>query len=670
MSANNHKVHNETQSTEGLISVSHPLAAEVGKKVLEQGGNAMDAVIAIQLSLNVVEPFTSGIGGGGYLLYFDNTTKEITAFDARETAPADIDRQFYLDDKGQHKTFFELSTHGKTVAVPAIPKLFEYIHAKYSNLSLEDLINPAIEQAEKGHRANWATEKYSWHQIERIHKFAETRKVYTNAHDDYFHEGDWVTLPDLAKTFRILRDEGFSAFYKGDIANQLVNIVRENGGTMTEKDLAAYDIRIKQPISANYRGYDIHAMGPSSSGGITTIQILKLLEQFDIQSMGPRSTDYLNHLIQAMHIAYSDRAHYLADDDFYDIPVDALIDEGYLKERSNLIQGNRANFDIEHGTSIPSSIAHTDVDEKHTETTHFSVTDQYGNVASFTTSIGMIYGSGMTVPGYGVLLNTTIDGFDVVTGGINEIEPRKRSLSNMAPTIVTKNGKPILEVGAPGAISIIASVVQTLINVIDFDMTIQQAIDEPRIYSSNPSRIEWEPQFTQSTILKLIAKGHAFERKPEIYIGDVHGLQIDEKTNAASGGADDTREGVIIGGDVYIVRDKPSVIKFKDEADYNVTLNRVALPLYHDQTLISEQRYWLRQDVAIDVFSNDISHIENHACQKFDNQSYIDVVVFAEALGYQVEIKNNHISLFKDYEQRVDEEEAAYYRYDKESITR
>ncbi|MCG7338990.1 gamma-glutamyltransferase [Staphylococcus sp. ACRSN] len=664
----NSKVINEgVKNEEGLISVSHPLAADVGREILDQGGNAIDAVIAMQLSLNVVEPFTSGIGGGGYLLYYDNKTKKVKAFDARETAPKNIDRHFYLDDKGEHKNFFDLSTHGKTVAIPAIPKLFEHLHKNYSNLTLSQLINPAIEQAENGHKANWATEKYSKHQIERINKFKETQRVYTNEVGDYFHKDDWITFPDIAKTFRIIRDQGFEAFYTSEIADKLVDIVHENGGTITKDDLLEYQIQIKEPVTSNYRGYDIHGMGPSSSGGITVIQILKLLEQFDISAMGPRSTDYLHHLIESMHIAYSDRAKFIADDAFYDIPVKELIDESYLKERSQLIHDDYANFEIGPGSTIPSVESHTNVDEKHTETTHFSVTDKDGNIASFTTSIGMIYGSGMTIPGYGILLNTTIDGFDVVEGGINEIESNKRSLSNMSPIIVTKDDQPVLEVGAPGAISIIASVVQTLINVIDFDMTIQQAIGEPRIYTSNPSRIEWERQFKQSTILELIAKGHAFELNPESYIGDVHGLQFDIENGLVRGGTDDTREGVVIGkNDKYVSIQEPPIEQQVD-APFRIYLNKVALPLFKFQTKIIKGKFFILTEIANFIFNHKSN---NKYIQIIEDQEFIDIEAFSKSLEYKVVKEEKNLYLYKDFEQRIDENEAEYYRYDKESITR
>ncbi|MGT2398205.1 gamma-glutamyltransferase [Staphylococcus aureus] len=240
------------------------------------------------------------------------------------------------------------------------------------------------------------------------------------------------------------------------------------------------------------------------------------------------------------------------------MPVQSLIDDDYLKARSTLINSNKANIDIEHGV-VSDCISHTDVEENHTETTHFCVIDKEGNIC-------FIY----DINWYDLwfryhncrlrcVLNTTMDGFDVVDGGINEIAPYKRPLSNMAPTIVMHHGKPILTVGAPGAISIIASVAQTLINVLVFGMDIQQAIDEPRIYSSHPNRIEWEPQFSQSTILALIARGHAMEHKPDAYIGDVHGLPVDLNTRDASGGADDTREGTVIGGDVLSIRKQPLI---------------------------------------------------------------------------------------------------------------
>lgn len=656
-------------SKEGLISVSHPLAAKIGKDVLDQGGNAMDAVIAIQLALNVVEPFASGIGGGGYLLYYEQSTGSITAFDARETAPAHVDKQFYLDDSGEYKSFFDMTTHGKTVAVPAIPKLFDYIHKRYAKLSLEDLINPAIELAIEGHAANWATEKYSRQQHARLTKYHETAQVFTHE-NQYWREGDWIVQPELGKTFQILREQGFNAFYKGDIAKQLVNVVKACGGTTTLEDLANYDIQIKAPISATFKDYDIYSMGPSSSGGITVIQILKLLEHIDLPSMGPRSVDYLHHLIQAMHLAYSDRAQYLADDNFHEVPVQSLIDDDYLKARSTLIDSNKANIDIEHGV-VSDCISHTDVEENHTETTHFCVIDKEGNIASFTTSIGMIYGSGITIPGYGVLLNTTMDGFDVVAGGINEIAPYKRPLSNMAPTIVMHHGKPILTVGAPGAISIIASVAQTLINVLVFGMDIQQAIDEPRIYSSHPNRIEWEPQFSQSTILALIARGHAMERKPDAYIGDVHGLQVDLNTRDASGGADDTREGTVIGGEVLVIRKQPlPSLKIYDNDTHRVYFNDMQLPLLAEQVRWMHDKCWIEESVVRIIFPGVSAHIEDLRSYDIAGENYIDIAWLARKKGYQVALKDDSLYLTDETSNSVKRNTNAYYRYDRDSITR
>ncbi|WP_426286870.1 gamma-glutamyltransferase [Staphylococcus aureus] len=656
-------------SKEGLISVSHPLAAKIGKDVLDQGGNAMDAVIAIQLTLNVVEPFASGIGGGGYLLYYEQSTGSITAFDARETAPAHVDKQFYLDDSGEYKSFFDMTTHGKTVAVPAIPKLFDYIHKHYAKLSLEDLINPAIELAIEGHSANWATEKYSRQQHARLTKYHETAQVFTHE-NQYWREGDWIIQPELGKTFQILREQGFNAFYKGDIAKQLVNVVKECGGTITLEDLANYDIQIKAPISATFKDYDIYSMGPSSSGGITVIQILKLLEHIDLPSMGPRSVDYLHHLIQAMHLAYSDRAQYLADDNFHELPVQSLIDDDYLKARSTLIDSNKANIDIEHGV-VSDCISHTDVEENHTETTHFCVIDKEGNIASFTTSIGMIYGSGITIPGYGVLLNTTMDGFDVVAGGINEIAPYKRPLSNMAPTIVMHHGKLILTVGAPGAISIIASVAQTLINVLVFGMDIQQAIDEPRIYSSHPNRIEWEPQFSQSTILALTARGHAMEHKPDAYIGDVHGLHVDLNTRDASGGADDTREGTVMGGEVLSIRKQPLLSpEIYDNDTHRVYFNDVQLPLLAEQVRWMHDKYWVDESVVRIIFSEVSAHIEDLRSYENAGENYIDIAWVARKKGYQVTLKDDGLYLTDDTYTSVKRNTNAYYRYDRDSITR
>ncbi|NGQ72154.1 gamma-glutamyltransferase, partial [Staphylococcus aureus] len=390
----------------------------------------------------------------------------------------------------------------------------------------------------------------------------------------------------------------------------------------------------------------------------------------DLPSMGPRSVDYLHHLIQAMHLAYSDRAQYLADDNFHEVPVQSLIDDDYLKARSTLINSNKANIDIEHGV-VSDCISHTDVEENHTETTHFCVIDKEGNIASFTTSIGMIYGSGITIPGYGVLLNTTMDGFDVVDGGINEIAPYKRPLSNMAPTIVMHHGKPILTVGAPGAISIIASVAQTLINVLVFGMDIQQAIDEPRIYSSHPNRIEWEPQFSQSTILALIARGHAMEHKPDAYIGDVHGLQVDLNTRDASGGADDTREGTVIGGDVLSIRKQPLPSpKIYDNDTHRVYFNDMQLPLYAEQVRWMHDKYWVDESVIRIIFPEVSVHIEDLRSYEIAGKNYIDIAWLARKKGYQVTLKDDSLYLTDETYHSVKANTNAYYRYDRDSITR
>lgn len=707
-----------TASAEGLISVSHPIAAKVGKDILDQGGAAIDAVIAIQCILNVVEPYMSGLGGGGYLLYYDHATQQVTTFDARETAPSHVDTEFYLDKDGNHLSFFDLSTHGSAIGIPGIPKLFDYLMNNYATLSLANLINPAIKLAQEGHLANWATQKYSWHQIERIKKYPETYATYTNSKGDYFHEGDWVRLPALSKTFEYVRDNGFDAFYHGDIAKQIVKATNQAGGQMTLEDLHNYDIQIKAPVTANYRGYDIYTMGPSSSGGITVLQILKMMEQFNLKDMGSRSTQYLHTLIQSMHLAYSDRAQYSTDNTFHNVPISELLNEDYLKNRSNNIQSQYANFNINHGV-FGEQQSNTNIDEQHTETTHYSVTDSYGNVASFTTSVGMIYGSGITVPGYGLLLNTTMNDFDVVKGGINEIEPGKRPISSMTPTLIMKDAKPFMEVGSPGAISIIACVVQTVINVLDFDMSIQQAINEPRIYSSNPSRIEWEPQFSQSTILELINKGHAMERKPEAYIGDVHGLRFDysngKNNNTAShskinsdqhnyskkgvgntnttqlhvfvtGGADDTREGTVMGGNVYVKRSQAPQLATYDVPDFNIYINNVALPLRKFQTFQEDNIYWLDMTIAEHAFAFDVkddlplAHIFNNdnnnntTCnnyiRRFTNQAYIQLIPLAKHLNYSINMIDSDLYLSKNAEQRIDEDAAAYYRYDKDSITR
>ncbi|GED70769.1 gamma-glutamyltranspeptidase [Brevibacillus reuszeri] len=545
------------KATQGIVSVSHPLAAEAGIKILQQGGNAVDAAAAIQFSLNVVEPYMSGIGGGGYMMVYLKDQNKIIALDGRETAGMNANPDFHLDEDGKPLSFFEFTTSGHAPGTPGLLRLVEESLQKYGTMNLADVLDSAIEQAEQGIEVNWATERYTANEVRRIQKYEATEQVFMPGNES-IREGDRLVQPDLAKTLRLIKEHGAKVLYEGEVGEALAREVQKHGGRLTMADLRAYTVKEAEPIRAPYRGYEIVSMGPSSSGGITMIQMLKLLEPYDLQSMGHLSADYMHHLLEAMHLSYADRAKHMADEDFCPVPKAGLLHPDYLSERTRLINPEEATKHVEPGepwvyesdaSRRPAATEDGGRDETMTQTTHFSVIDQWGNMVSFTSSIGSVYGSGMMVPGYGFLLGNHGVAFQTEAGSVNQIEPGKRGLSSMSPTFVLKDNEPFMALGSPGATTIIASVAQVILGVIDFGLPIQQAILAPRVYSSTYPRVEWEYGIEPDVLRALVAKGHAFEATPQPYIGDVHAVLYDAATKSMYGGTDDTREGTVLGVD-------------------------------------------------------------------------------------------------------------------------
>ncbi|MGE7685515.1 gamma-glutamyltransferase [Peribacillus simplex] len=626
-------------ATKGIVSVSHPLAAEAGIKILKQGGNAVDAAAAIQLSLNVVEPMMSGIGGGGFIMIYNKKENKITMIDSREMAPQNVTPELFLDEKGKPVPFSKRHTTGKAVAVPGTLKGMEAALEKYGTLKLSQVMDPAIKQAEKGVKVNWITAQYIDENVKKLENNQAAAKVFV-PNGKQLEEGDTLVQPDLAKTLKLIKKQGSNVFYKGEIGEALTKEVQKREGTMTTEDLENYVVKERKPIKSEYRGFEVVGAASPSSGSLTVQQILELMEGFDVQKMGANSPEYLHYLTEAMHLAFADRAAYMADEDFYDVPTKGLLDEDYIKERRKLINPNRSTADVKAGDPWKyegkEPISMEKVKEEKTpigQTTHFSVMDKWGNMVAYTTTIEQVFGSGIMVPDYGFMLNNEMTDFDATPGGVNQVEPGKRPRSSMSPTFVLKDGNPFMAIGSPGGATIIASVSETIMNVLDHQMLIQDAILAPRIYSAGYPTVRWEPGIEQNTRLELMAKGHVYEEKPQ-HIGNVQAVIFDYEKGKMYGGADNTREGTVQG--VYNVSyksKKPKEIKEEKKGPFTLKVNGAVYPYTAEQMKLIDEKPYIQSDKLL----LGLGVIQSGDLETFkpDKKSYLPVLRVAKSLGYK-----------------------------------
>ena len=559
---------------QGVVAVSTPLAAEVGARVLEQGGNAIDAAAAIQFALNVVEPEFSGIGGGGFMMIHLAKTGETFIMESREKAPAAATPEMF-----QGLSFTAASTSGLAVGVPGTLLGVATALENWGTITLAEAIAPAIPLAEDGFKINGflASDTASF----RTALQPETAAVFRLPNGDPLPEGYLLKQPDLAKTLRLIAEQGPDVFYRGEIAAAIVEVQKRTQagptgvGRMTLADLEQYDVKVREPIVGDYRGYTLKSMSPPSSGGLTVVQMLKMLERFPMgdasQGFGFGATRTLNVMIEAMRLAFADRAVWMGDEDFVDVPKVGLINDDYMAVRSALIDPDSRMFEALPNDPRPFDTASLSGGAKLAalvetkpdgHTTHFSVVDKWGNVVSYTTTIEAGWGTGIMVPGYGFLLNNELTDFNFTPRagtdppgdldfdpGANDVAPFKRPRSSMSPSILFKGDQPIAAYGSPGGSTIINSVFQITLNLIDHDMSIQEAIDAPRISSttSNPTgaSISRETGFSEDVIQELEDLGHAFSAPSSI--GSVQAIVIDLQTGKLYGGADQRREGTVIG---------------------------------------------------------------------------------------------------------------------------
>jgi len=532
-----------------MVAAAHPLAVEAGLKILDAGGSAVDAMITVQLVLNLVEPHASGLGGGAFLMHYNAGRREIQAYDGRETAPAAATAELFMRD-GKAMQFREAVAGGRAVGTPGIARLLEQAHRKHGRLPWALLFEPAIALAEKGYPMSRRVHALLLRE-EALAGEAAAREHFLNADGTPKAAGTIMRNREFAETLRALQSGGADAFYRGAIARDLVAAVRghaRNPGVLDLKDLDDYQVREVDPLCAPYREYRVCGMPPSSSGGIAVLQMLGMLSHHDLSALAPGSVQAVHLLAEAGRLAYADRDRWVADDRFVEVPVAGLLDPGYLASRARLISNERSMVKAEAGTPPGARLVHADDTlEEVTGTSHVAIIDAAGNAVSLTTTIENFFGSRLMVRGF--LLNNQLTDFNFNPQQdgrtvANAVAPGKRPRSSMAPTLVfRKNGDLHLVVGSPGGSRIINYVAKTLIATLDWNMDIQSAIALPNAGSRNgPTEIERDTAYA-ALAEPLQAMGH------EVQLVDMtsglHGIM--RAGRGWQGGADPRREGIAKG---------------------------------------------------------------------------------------------------------------------------
>lgn len=517
------EVSNEVQPEKGLITKNgmvvsaHPFASEVGKEILQKGGNAVDAAIAVQFALAVVYPVAGNIGGGGFMVArtSDGSTY---ALDYREKAPGEGSRDMYIGENGE--VIQGLSRNGALAAgVPGSVDGMVKAHEKLATMEWSELVQPAIDLAENGFEL---TER----EARGLNRNAESFEQYSTMRPDFILKDEWVEgdviyMKELAETLKRIRDQGRDGFYKGETANLIVEEMERGNGIITLEDLESYESQWREPVVGNYKNFKMIGMPPPSSGGVALLQLLGMVEDYPISEWGWNSRETMHLIVEAERRVYADRATHMGDPDYYQVPISEMVDGNYLDMRM-------ANYNPEFATPSDSIMAGEFADTESTETTHFSIVDAMGNAVSITTTLNGGYGSKVIVGNAGFFLNNEMDDFSIqpgypnmyglIGGEANAIEPGKRMLSSMTPTIVEKDGELFMVVGTPGGSTIITSVFQTILNVVEFGMGMQEAVAAPRFHH------QWRPEvvfiegeaLSSDDSLTMVGMGHEFVNRGAI----------------------------------------------------------------------------------------------------------------------------------------------------------
>ena len=511
----------EVKPNNAVVVTRHHLATDVGAEILEIGGNAVDSAVAIAFALAVVNPSAGNLGGGGFLLYYNADENKTYALDYRERAPIDANENMFLDADGNVIKNLSLNSY-LAAGIPGTVKGMFTIHELFGSKSMDDLISPSVKLASEGFRLS-AFQANNFNKYRK--KFlngSDSESIFINSDDKDFSAGDVFTQTDLAESLRLIKDKGQKAFYEGEIAEKIVSDFSDNGGLITSQDLQDYEVYFKEPICGDYKQYNVCSMPLPSSGGIAIIQMLNIIENFDLKNYSHNSLDYIKLLTKVMSFAYADRSEYLGDEDFFDVPKEKLISKKYAAEISKKIKSGE-KITVEPGIYFYEG----------DQTTHFSVIDFDGNVVSNTYTLNTAYGSGIVAKGTGILMNNEMDDFSIKPGtpnayGLigseaNKIEAKKSPLSSMSPTIIFENSKPVLITGSQGGSMIINTVLQEILNVLEFDLKLSESNKKNRIH------YQWKPDvlFYEDLDEKLI---ETLEKDLRLYqrnIGETQSIALE-----------------------------------------------------------------------------------------------------------------------------------------------
>jgi gamma-glutamyltranspeptidase/glutathione hydrolase len=532
-----------------MVAAANPLAVEAGAKVLRAGGSAADAMVAVQVVLGLVEPQSSGLGGGAFLVWYDAATGQMTTLDGRETAPLEANHRLFQDENGEPLKFFDAVVGGLSVGTPGTPALLEEAHRRWGRSPWPSLFADGITLADDGFLVSPRLASLVEKDAERLSRFPVTASYFL-PDGKPIEQGQRLINPDYADTLRTLASEGSAGFYGGEIAAGIVSTVRGaegNPGVLSGVDLALYQVIEREPVCATYRAYEVCGMGPPSSGALTVGQILGMLDGYDLAEYGPEDINTWRLIGDASRLAFADRGRYMADHDFVPMPTQGLVDPGYLSERGELLNTDGALIDAKPGNPAFDHASNwaDDVSIELPSTSHISIVDQYGNVLSMTTTIENGFGSRLMTNGF--LLNNELTDFSFKThkDGVpiaNRLEPGKRPRSSMSPTIVMQDGKPVLAIGSPGGSRIIGYVAKSIVAWADWDMDVQQALSLPHLVNRFGTYDVEQGTAAEGFTDGLTALG--YEVNPRDLTSGLHAIEIGD---VLIGGADPRREGIALG---------------------------------------------------------------------------------------------------------------------------
>lgn len=509
-------IHHPIIAEQGMVASQHQLATKIGIEIMKEGGNAVDAAVAVGFALAVVLPRAGNLGGGGFMMIRMNDDGKTRAIDYREIAPLAAEQDMYLDQSGEvDNTKFNQSYH--SIGVPGSVAGMIYALENYGTMSIKKVLKPAIKLAKKGfivtHDLANALEIYK----DRMYKSEASKSIFYKSNGTLYKAGDKLKQKDLAKSLKCIAKKGKDAFYKGKVGQKIINDIQRNGGIMTMEDLANYKVNEIEAVSGTYKGFEIYSMPPPSSGGVHIIQMLNMLEALNIEDFQFGSADYVHLLTETMRLAFADRSEHLGDPAFWEVPVEGLTSKKYAAKLSQLIRLDTVNHssDIKPGQPF---------DYESEETTHFSVVDKHGNIVSNTYTLNYSFGTGLVAEGTGILLNNEMgdfsakpgspNGYGLIGGEANAVYPGKRPLSSMTPTFVLMDNKPLLITGSPGGSRIITTVLQIILNVLEHKMNIADATHAQRIHHQwYPDILYYDGYFNPDSKSILERKGHVIKQR-------------------------------------------------------------------------------------------------------------------------------------------------------------